>query len=495
MNLDAAKCYEALRSRDRRFDGRFFTGVRTTGIYCRPICPAPSPKAAHVEFYPCAAAAEEAGFRPCRRCRPEAAPGSPAWLGTSATVIRGMKLIAGGALNEISVGQLALRLGVGDRHLRRLFQKHLGASPLAIARTRRTHFARRLIDDCVLPMTDIAYAAGFSSIRQFNATVKKTFGRTPTELRRLGAGARKKQIPAGNSEGLTFRLPFREPFDWKHLLGFLAMRATPGVELVDDTAYHRTVLIDGKPGLIHVRPLKTGGALLLAVDGPVSRHLPALVERVRSLLDLAADPAHIADHLESDSLLARSLELRPGLRLPGAYDGFEIAVRAIVGQQVSVKGATTIMGRLAETYGKPAGEEEPGGALTRLFPTPEALADGDPAAAGMPRARGEAIRNLARMAANGDIKLDGCMSPEQVRDRLLGIRGIGDWTADYIAMRALHEPDAFPIGDLGVRHAFEAAGLDGSPGRIRKRADQWRPWRAYAVMHLWASLSDGDKCE
>jgi AraC family transcriptional regulator of adaptative response / DNA-3-methyladenine glycosylase II len=497
MTLDAARCYEALVSRDRRFDGRFFTGVVSTGIYCRPICPSRLPRLKNLRFFPCAAAAEAAGFRPCRRCHPEAAPGTPAWTGTSAVVSRALRLIADHGLDDSSVETLAGRLGLGDRHLRRLFATHLGASPIQVARARRVHFARTLLDDTRLPITQIAYAAGFQSLRQFNHAMRATFGRSPRELRRSSSGDvrpdperrppdERKPVQSGDQNELFIRLPYRPPLDWPQLLGFLRARATPGVEMVDEDSYRRTIEVDGQPGCIDVRPDAHAHVLLMRIDIPRCDGLLGIVERARRLFDLSADPHAIAAQLGSDPLL-RSV-LRRGIRVPGAWDPFEVAVRAVLGQQVSVKGATTMAGRVAEKFGRPiAGWSKHG--LTRLSPTSAVLADANLESVGLPRARAATIRNLARAVGDGSVRLDASQGLEHVVAQLCEIPGVGPWTAQYIAMRALGEPDAFPSSDLGLRKAAGNGHGPVPPAQLERMAERWRPWRAYAAMALWLALS------
>jgi AraC family transcriptional regulator of adaptative response / DNA-3-methyladenine glycosylase II len=471
-------------SRDARFDGRFFVGVRTTGIYCRPICPAVPPKSGNVTFYPTAAAASEAGFRPCLRCRPECAPGTPAWNGTSTTVRRGLKLIAGGALDDGSVEELAERLGVTSRHLRRLFGKHLGASPLAVAHTQRLHLAKRLVDQTDLPMSRIAAAAGFGSIRRFNDTFRKTYGRTPRDLRR------RSETGERGTDALTVRLPWREPFSWPALAAFLAGRATSGVELVSDDGYLRTVQLDGEPAVIECRPDPGSRSLRLTLHGVGTASLLPIVERVRDLFDLDAPVDDISRVLGRDRRLARLLRANPGVRVPGAWDGFELAVRAILGQQISVSAATTLAGRLAARYGEavglPAslGTRSPGLPLTRLFPSAECLARARPDSLGIVAGRAQTIRDLARAVVAGDLDFDPAGDPAALLAGLKSIRGIGDWTAQYVAMRALKYPDAFPASDLGLSKATGA----GAAG-LTARAEDWRPWRAYAAMLLWGSLT------
>jgi len=483
MQFDRDSCYAAMRSRDRRFDGRFFVGVRTTGIYCRPICPAPTPKLQNVDFYACAAAAEAAGFRPCKRCRPETAPGTPAWAGSCAAVSRALRLIRDGALDEGDVAALAARLGIGARQLRRLFDRHLGTSPAAVARARRVHFARALLDDCNVPVTAVAFAAGFRSVRQFNHAIRSTFGAPPRALRRRGA------VANDAAEMLTVRLPYRPPLEWNALLGFLSMRAIPGVESVRDGCYRRTVAVRGAAGVLAVEPIVGETALRLRVDLADAGDMLAVIERVRRVFDLDADPLQIATRLQASALLRPLVTAAPGLRVPGAWDPFEAAVRAILGQQVSVRAATTLAGRLAAAFGTPVAEA---GELTRLFPTPAALAVADVAAIGLPRARAATITTLAAAVARGEPLLDGARGVDATLEQLCALPGIGPWTAQYIAMRALAEPDAFPAGDLGVRKALGNGRGPVSAAAAERLADAWRPWRAYAVMHLWNASTRRD---
>ncbi len=479
--LDAEVCYRALRTRDPRFDGRFFVAVRSTGVFCRPICPARTPKRENCRFLPTPAAAREAGFRPCLRCRPEAAPGSPAAQGTSATVARALRLIDAGALDGGDVDGLAERLGVGSRHLRRLFAQHLGASPRSVAQTRRVLFAKKLIDETSLPMVEVALTAGYASVRRFNDALRQAYGRPPRELRR-------RALPAAASE-LTLELAYRPPLAWPALLAFLAARAIPGVEAVSGDRYRRTFCVDGTPGWLEARPAARGNAIAVRLHQTAPAPLAPVVGALRRLFDLDADPAAIAAHLAGDALLAPSLRATPGLRVPGAFDGFELGVRAILGQQVSVRGATTLAGRLVERFGEPGAPVTDPDAPSRLFPAPERLRRARVEAIGLPAARAGAIRALATAVDRGEVCLDGSADPATTRDRLLGLPGIGPWTADYLAMRALREPDAFPAGDLALRKAANAGG-DPVPERaVADRAEAWRPWRAYAALHLWASLS------
>jgi len=466
MALDTDRMYRAMVSRDRRFEGHFVIGVRTTGIYCRPGCPARTPRRENVRFFPCAAAAQAAGLRPCLRCRPDAAPGTPAALGTPATVTRALRLIAQGALDDAGVDPLAERLGVTSRHLRRLFDRHLGASPLEVAHTQRVHFARKLLEETALPMTEVAHAAGFASVRRFNEAMRDALDATPTELRTRGRAKAAPPRSRDAGDAVVLRLPYREPLAFEELLAFLGARAIPGVERVDDATYERVVspgAPGGGPGTIAVRRAPAGAHLLVTIRGVGGADLFALVARVRALFDLDADPARIDAHLARDRVLGAAVRARPGLRVPGAWDPFEIAVRAILGQQVTVRAASTLAGRLVARFGRPVAGGTDG--LTHLFPEPGALVDADIAAIGLPRARAEAIRGLARAVASGEGAIEDA-------ERFASLTGVGAWTAGYVAMRALRDPDAFPRGDAVLKH-FERA------------SDPWRPWRAYAAMHLW----------
>ncbi len=477
--MDERVFERARRARDARFDGRFFIGVITTGIYCRPVCPVTSPKPMNVRYFPSAAAAAQAGFRPCLRCRPESSPGTPAWLGSSATVSRALKLIAGGSLDTGGVEDLAARLGIGGRHMRRLFLHHLGATPVAVAQTRRLHFAKKLIDETALPITQVAFAAGFGSIRRFNATFQALYGRSPRELRRIGPQARE----AGAPHEYRFRLAFRPPHDWQALLAFLAPRATPGIEAVSGNCYRRTISVDGESGFLEACPVKGMPCLELRVHFPDPRALLQILERARRMFDLGADPAEIARHLQHDRLLARAVARRPGLRVPGAWDGFELAVRAVLGQQVTVKGASTLAGRLAEEFGE---RTEHG----LIFPSPVVLAEADYRRIGLTQARAQTLRELARAVCRGVISFEGARGLDSFVEEFSAIPGIGAWTAQYVAMRALGEPDAFPASDLGLLRAFTGSEERVTAKALEKRAEAWRPWRAYAAMHLWMESAD-----
>ena len=480
MQLDRDACYRALLTRDARFDGQFFVAVRTTGIYCRPICPAQTPKLEHVIFLPSAAAAQAAGFRPCLRCRPETSPETAAWRGTYGTVSRALALIGAGALDEDDVEGLAGRLGIGARQLRRLFRQHLGASPKAVAGTRRLLFAKRLITDTTLPMTDVALAAGFGSLRRFNDIFRRLYGRPPSRLRRAGADGVAQS-------GVALRLAFKPPYDWAGLIGFLAARAIPGVERVSADSYARTIALGGASGTIIVRPDLGRQSLTATIRFPLIGEMGRIVNRIRCLFDLGADPCLIGAQLSADPEMAARVRARPGLRVPGAWDGFELGVRAILGQQITVGAATALAGKLVAAYGAPVAADEP--ELTHAFPSPLRIAGATDLAEtlGMPRARAAAITALAAAAFEDPRLFDPGRGLEASIARLRSLPGIGEWTAQYIAMRALHEPDAFPATDIGLLRAADGGEGRPSPAQLTARAEAWRPWRAYAALHLWAA--------
>lgn len=483
ISTDFDLCYRAICSRDQRFDGRFFVAVTTTGVYCRPICPAPTPHAPHVRFYACASAAEAAGFRACRRCHPEASPGSPDWNMRADLVGRALRMIADGIVDTEGVAGLARRLCVSERHLHRELVSEVGVGPLALARTRRAQTARLLIDQTSLSLTTIGFTAGFASIRQFNQTMQAAFGCAPSAFRRRVA-------PENRGEGkLNLRLLYRPPFEVATLLSYLRQRALPGVEEVTGNVYRRAVLLPHSRGIIELEPNEKTNAVQLRVQLDALSDLSMLVQRCRHLFDLDAVPSAISEILGTDPVLAPLVLARPGLRVPGAINGFELAVRAILGQQVSVAGARTLAGRLVAAFGEPL--EQPQGALTHFFPTPQAIARADmkdTQGLSLTGARIVALQSLARAVTEEGLVLDRDADRERTVAQLQRIPGVGPWTAAYIAMRALGDPDAFPARDLGLRNAFELHGVDADPRSIAKRADAWRPWRAYAVHHLWASL-------
>ena len=482
--MSTAATYERARiSRDPRFDGRFFVAVRTTGIYCRPICPAVTPKRQNVEFFTTAAAAGEAGYRPCLRCRPECAPGSPAWNGTSTTVRRGLKLIADGALERDGVEGLAERLGVTDRHLRRLFRQHVGASPQAIAHTQRLHFAKALIDQTSLKMADIALAAGFGSTRRFNDAVRNTWGRTPRELRKLRA-------PAIATDALSIHLPYHKPYDWPLMQGFLGARAIPGVESIDGDSFRRVVRVDD--GAAFVTVADNGDGLTATVQGVPPTSLFKVVQTLRDAFDVDAPIREITATLAGDPQLERLIERFPGIRVPGAFDRFEQIVRAILGQQVSVKAATTLAGRIAHRYGDKV--DAPAGApgLEVLFPRPARLARAKLESLGLTSGRASTIRRVAAAIDRGDLELDPAGSFAEFIEAFTSIKGIGDWTAQYVLLRGMKDPDAFPASDLGIIKALSR----GDGERIKPRdaaalSEAWQPWRAYAALLLWKQAEAG----
>ncbi len=488
MDLDRDACYRALQTRDPRFDGRFFTAVRTTRIYCRPICPARTPKLENVVFYRSALAAQQAGFRPCLRCRPESSPDLDAWQGTSSTVARALALIATGALDDDgNVDALASRLGVGERQLRRLFREHLGASPITVAQTRRVLFAKQLIHETGMSMVDVALAAGFGSLRRFNQTFRALYGRPPSALRR-----QRPDGAAGRPDGASVMLllSYAPPYDWPAMIEFLGARAIPGVELVEADRYLRTVELDGRHGTVEISPAGGRSSLAATIRFPNVKALPAIVGRIRRVFDLGAVVALIDRQLAEDADLVPLVAARPGLRLPGAWDGFELAIRAILGQQITVTAARQLAGKLVAAYGQPLADDgswvAPG--LTTVFPRPEVLAAADVTSLGMPRARALSISALAGSAAADPELFARDQDLATAIARLKALPGIGEWTAQYIAMRALREPDAFPAADIGLLRAMTAIdGVRPTPADLLARAEAWRPWRAYAAQHLWTS--------
>lgn len=483
--LDPQACYRALQSRDPRFDGRFFVGVRSTGIYCRPVCPARTAKFENCRFYRSAAAAQEAGFRPCLRCRPETAPDLGAWRGSSNTVSRALALIAEGALDgdEASIDLLAGRLGIGSRQLRRLFDRHLGASPIAVAQTRRVLFAKQLIHETRLPMAEVAMAAGFGSVRRFNETFQALFRRPPGALRRRQV----ESLAEGSvgSLGVTVRLRYRPPYDWVAMLAFLAARAIAGVERVQDGVYCRTLRVDGQTGTVAIRHLAAQESLEATIRFPSVRALPGIVARIRRVFDLGADISAIASHLAQDPMLAPLVATRPGLRAPGGWDGFELAVRAVLGQQVTVTAARGLAGRLVQLCGSPVASEN---GLTMAFPDAGQVAAADLEGLGMPGARKAALKAMAEAALTDPNLFRPLGTIEETVARLREIRGVGEWTAHYIALRAVRESDAFPASDIGLlRGAASPDQTRPTPAELEMRAESWRPWRAYAAQHLWAA--------
>jgi AraC family transcriptional regulator, regulatory protein of adaptative response / DNA-3-methyladenine glycosylase II len=482
MDMDRLACYRAISTRDARFDGRLFVGVKTTGIYCRPICPARTPKFENVFFFATAAAAQEAGFRPCLRCRPEISPELAFWRGTSNTVSRALTLIESGGLDADDVEGLADRLGVGARQLRRLFRQHVGASPIAVAQTRRVLLAKQLIHETSLPMAEVALASGFGSVRRFNETFRDLFGRAPATLRRT------KDKPRREADALSVRLSYRPPYDWDAMLTFLGARAIPGVELVSGNSYKRSIAFGKHSGVVTVMPADKS-RVDVTVRFPDMAALPSIIARVRRVFDLAADPDCIGAHLAQDSTLAPLVRTRPGLRVPGAWDGFELAMRAICGQQITVPAATKLLGKLVQAHGTPlSGSIRDGDGLSHVFPSPKAIASADPADFAMPGARARALIALADAISADPMIFSRGASLDQAIAKLRALPGIGEWTAQYIAMRELREPDAFPAADVGLLRAMaDAGGRRPSAEELLARAEAWRPWRAYAALHLWAA--------
>jgi AraC family transcriptional regulator, regulatory protein of adaptative response / DNA-3-methyladenine glycosylase II len=484
MELDHEACYRAISTRDARFDGRIFIAVRTTRIYCRPICPARTPKPENVTFFATASAAQEAGYRPCLRCRPESSPDLGAWRGTSNTVSRALTLIGEGALDGEAVDALAERLGIGERQLRRLFRQHLGASPIAVAQTRRVLFAKQLIVETTMPMAEVALAAGFNSIRRFNATFQILYQRSPRELRR----SKLTNGEQTGAEGITLKLPYAPPYDWDAMIDFLGARAISGIEAVDDRRrYRRSIALDGAQGVISVEPDDREPALRVSIRFPQVSALAGIVRRVRRIFDLSADPLAIRDDLGRDPLLAPLVAKRPGLRVPGNWDGFEVAVRAILGQQITVVAAVNLAAKLVAEHGEPL-QTVCGDGLTHIFPTPDRIARAN--LLGMPAARAQALSSVAAAASANPNFFSPSQTLEDAIAKLRSIRGIGEWTAQYIAMRVLREPDAFPAADIGLLRAL-ARSEEGRPStaEVIARAEAWRPWRAYAAQHLWTADS------
>ena len=479
--LDFERCYRAVESRDARFDGWFITAVTTTGIYCRPSCPTPvRPRRANVRFYPTAAAAQLAGFRACKRCRPDASPGSPEWNVRGDLVGRAMRLIADGAIDREGVAGVASRLAVSERHLHRLLLGELGAGPLAIARAQRAQSARTLIETTDLPFTDVAFAAGFESIRQFNDTVREVFALTPTELRKRGR--RRDDVIEG---ALTLRLPYRPPFDWPTLFAWLRARAIPGVAEARDGVYRRTLRLPRGAGIATLESVNAHIRCTLRLESMAD--LTSAVRQCRRLLDLDADPVSVLEVLQRDRHLSPIVKKRPGLRAPGAVDGTELAIQAILGQQVSLAAARTLAYRLVTAHGDVIKISDP--TLTHLFPRAEAIAAADLSRLGVPATRRKTLRTLAHAVAAGDLALDPGADRIEVHRKLIAMPGIGEWTAGYIVMRALGDPDTFLPDDLGIKKAGARLGL-GTTRAITDHSAAWRPWRTYATHQLWATLAD-----
>ncbi|MFJ3905433.1 AlkA N-terminal domain-containing protein [Streptomyces sp. NPDC090025] len=506
MHTDTERCLRAVRSKDARFDGVFFTAVRTTRIYCRPSCPVVPPKPENMEFHPTAASCQRAGFRACKRCRPDTSPGSSQWNARADAVARAVRLIQDGVVDREGVPGLAARLGYSSRQIERQLLAELGAGPLALARAQRAQTARVLIETTGMPMAEIAFAAGFASIRTFNDTVREVFALTPGELRdradRAGRRDRTGRAPgtpaptstppsgsaspsaAPSAPGvITLRLPFRTPLNPSNLFGHLAATAVPGVEEWRDGAYRRTLALPYGHGIVALSPRPDHIHCRLALTDP--RDLTHAISRCRRLLDLDADPVAVDEQLRADPLFAPLIDAGPGRRVPRTVDAAEFAVRAVLGQQVSTAAARTHAARLVTAYGQPV--DDPEGGLTHLFPGPEALSGLDPETLAMPRSRRTTLLSLVTALADGTLALGPESDWDEARARLLALPGFGPWTTEIIAMRALGDPDAFLPGDLGVRRAAEQLGLPATPAALTARAAAWRPWRAYAVQYLWAT--------
>ena len=481
MELSERDYYRALKAHDRRFDGRFFVCVASTGIYCRPVCSAVTPQRRNCTFVRTAAEAEAAGYRACLRCRPETAPGSPAWNGTATTVNRALRLISETATEGKSLDELARRLGVGTRHLRRLFKQHLGATPKAVAQTERFAIARQLLVETDLPIADVAMASGFGSIRRFNDATRSAFGVTPRQFRHQ----RRAKSTVAKTTGLRLVLGYRPPFAWSAMLSYLGGRSISGVEEVIGERYRRTIHLDQAVGTMTVDHEAKRNRLVVELDLDQPVALGAAVRRVRDLFDLDASPTEVAEHLRTDPFLAAQVRITPGLRIPGCWDPFELAVRAVVGQQISVKGATTVLKHIVESHGRRIGDdtERADGGLRLVFPTPADLVAADWSGIGLTAARKRTLQSLARTVHNDPELLHPAAAREQTRSRLLEIPGIGPWTAEYIALRGLRDCDAFPASDLGL---LKASGMN-SAKKLASHANDWRPWRGYAALYLWSS--------
>jgi AraC family transcriptional regulator of adaptative response / DNA-3-methyladenine glycosylase II len=498
VELDTDRIWEALRTNDPRFDGAVFCAITSTGIYCRPSCPARTPKRENVRFFPTAAAAQAGGFRACKRCRPDATPGSPAWDARADVVGRAMRMIADGLVDREGVPGLARRLGYSERHVHRQLRAVVGAGPLELARAQRAQTARVLVESTDLPLTEVAFAAGFSSVRQFNATVQEVYATTPSALRarrsrRIAVAPSGTEPAPGDGASaerprtVALRLPYRAPWDADGLLAYLTARAVAGVESVADGAYSRSVRLPHGPGVITVRP--ADGHVAAELRLTALRDLPAAVRRVRALLDLDADPQAVVEALGDDPLIGALVRATPGRRVPGHVDAHEQALRAVLGQQVSIRGAATLAARLTAAHGEPLPASIAVAGVAHLFPSAEALADADPTTFGMPRSRAAAIVGLSAALASGDVVLDVGSERLDTRTRLLALPGIGPWTVGYVQMRALRDPDVFLGSDLVVRKALERLGADPRPAAAERRAERWRPYRSYATQHLWASMA------
>ncbi|MBB5787425.1 DNA-3-methyladenine glycosylase 2 family protein [Jiangella mangrovi] len=478
--LDEEACYRAVQGRDARFDGVFYIGVTSTGIYCRPSCPAMTPKRQNVHFYRTAAQAQTAGFRACRRCRPDATPGSAEWNVRADVVGRAMRLIADGVVDRDGVAGLAGRLGYSERQVHRTLVEEVGAGPLRLARSQRAHTARVLLETTELPVTEIGFAAGFSSIRQFNDTIREVYALTPSELRGRARRAGRHKTPGT----IELRLAYRQPADLRGVLDFLAPRAVPGIEEVDGDTYRRSLTLPHGTGVAELTPRDGYVQATLRLADP--RDLTAAVARCRRVLDLDADPQAVDDLLGADPALGPLVAAHPGRRVPGTVDGDELAVRGVLGQQISVLAARTVAGRLVAEHGKPL--DAPVGTVTHAFPTASVLASVDPSSFPMPRSRQRTLHELTSRLADCSLRLDPGVDRDEAERQLLDVPGIGPWTARYVRMRALADPDVFLPTDLGVKHAMAGLGLPSDPRAVADLAENWRPWRSYALLHVWSTL-------
>lgn len=485
MRIDDERGYRAVAARDARFDGQFILAVRTTGIYCRPSCPAITPRRHNVEFFATAAAAQQAGYRACRRCLPDAVPGSPEWNLRADLAGRAMRLISDGIVEREGVAGLARRIGYSERHLTRVLSTELGAGPLALARAHRAHSARMLIETTTLPFADIAFAAGFASVRQFNDTIRTVFSVTPSELRMTAR--QRSRLAAPTAGRLALRLPYRPPLDAAGLLDFLSARAIPGAEAVVDGEYARTLRLPHGQGTARLRPVT--GHVECALRLTDMRDLGTAVSRLRRLFDLDADPGAVDEVLGTDPALATSVAATPGIRLPGSVDAAEIVTRAVVGQQVSVATARTALGALTAALGEPLAS--PDGTLTRLFPTPEVIAERGAEVLSGPRRRIETVRQVNAAIAQGTLDVHVGADPEELSTRLRELSGIGPWTAGYVLMRVLGATDVLLSTDIAIARGAAALGLPTSADELTERARRWQPWRSYAGMHLWRVAAAG----
>lgn len=481
MDFGSDRFWQAVERKDPRFDGWVFCGVASTGIYCRPSCPARTPKRENVRFFATAAGAQVAGFRACKRCRPDASPGSPVWDARADVVGRAMRLIADGVIDREGVGGLAKRLGYAEQQLHRQLVAAVGAGPAALARARRAQSARILLETTVMPVADVAFAAGFQSVRQFNATVREIFALTPAEIR----GRTDRQRPVEHGGVIGLRLPYRAPLDADGSVAYFERRVVPGVEEVVDGTYRRSLRLPQGAGTVELEPVDNCIHARFRLEDV--RDLPVAVQRSRVLMGLDSDPQAVVEALGGDPLLGDLVRADPGRRVPGHFDGDELAIRALLGQQVSLAGASTLASRLVFRCGETL--ERPLGGVTHLFPEAEALTGLDPDSLSMPGSRGRALVGMSRALADGRLVLDAGADRDEARRRLLELPGIGPWTAAYIAMRALRDPDAFLPTDLGVRRALELLGVDARPAAVERLGERWRPYRAYAVQHLWGLLA------